>query len=537
MKKIIGITSVLLLAVISVAYLYFSSLNSQSRNNDLILSEIPANAALILQYTNDQSLYEIFKDYNLFDTIIGNRNKGENNWLKATLLQNEQIENLLNGQKIILSLHPSAKDTIDFLWSATLTKAEFKDKIIEILSKSTNKIKIENSGQYLKISASELKRAFYLSISKEIVRGSFSKHILDECMNGDAIKIDKSYVKEINEGLKKNENALINLFINYKKPNLLTPFLRKINPGNLELFNNISGFSALSLNFKSDALMFNGTTIINEKSNSYVNLFLHQNPIKNTLKRIFPYNTANSVTYGFSSYSLFHEDLLELFNQRKSTESQQKQLELIISETGLNPDRDIKKLWGNEMSTLQLSTHESMAIIKITDGNKLKFFLEPVSSIYGGQISKMNYAGIFEYYWGDPLQKYQKPFFAITDNLIVISNSANTIKKYLNDYNSSRFLYTNDAFTQFDQLVADQANISFIFNVRNSDSIIRSQFKENYADNFRNSAYGLRDLYAISFQLSSNKDHFFTNFYTGYKIKKPVEEFFFDVDSIIKENQ
>lgn len=536
MKKIIGITTVLLFAVISVAYLYFSNLNSLTRNNDLILAEIPASAAIILEYPNDHSLYEIFKDYNLFDTIIGKRNKGENSWLKANLLQNNLFEDLLNGQKIILSLHPSAKDTIDFLWSLPLKDPGNNDKIAEALNKSASNIKIENSGQLLKITASELKRPFYLSMSKGIVRGSFSKLILDECMNGDAKKIDKSYVNEISEGLKKNENALTNLFINYKKPGLLAPFLRRIHPGNLELFNDISGFSTLSLNFKSDALMFNGTTSINEKSKSYINLYLNQSPIKNTLKRIFPYNTANSVTYGVSSYPLFHKDLIELFNQRKSTESLQKQLDLIISESGLNPERDIKKLWGDEMSTLQLSTHESLAIIKTTDGSKLQFFLEPVSSLYGGQIRKMNYAGIFDYYWGDPLKKYQKPFFSIIDNLIIISNSANTLKKYLDDYNSSRFLYTADAFIQFDQLVADQANISFIFNVRNSDSIIRSLLKKNFADNFRSNAYGLRDLYAISFQLSGNKDRFFTNFYTGYKISKPVEELFFNVDSIIKEN-
>lgn len=536
MKKIIGITSVLLFAVISVAYLYFSGLNSQSRNNDLILSEIPASAAIILEYPNDRSLYEIFKDYSLFDTIIGNRNKKENDWLKDNLLESDQPENLLSGQKVILSLHPSAKDTVDFLWSVALKDPVNNDQIAEILRKSASQFTIENVGPNLRITASELKRPFYLSTSKGIIRGSFSKFILDECMNADAKKIEKSFVKEISEGLKKNENALTNLFINYRKPGLLTPFLRRIHPGNLELFNNISGFSALSLNFKSDALMFNGITSINDKSNTYIKLYLHQSPIKNTLKRVFPYNTANSVTYGVSSYPLFHKDLTELFNQRKSTEVLQKQLELITAESGLNPDRDIKKLWGDEMSTLQLSTHESLAIIKTTDGSKLQFFLEPVSSLYGGQIRKMNYAGIFDYYWGDPLQKYQKPFFAIIDNLIIISNSANTINKYLEDYNSSRFLYTEDAFTQFDQLVADQANISFIFNLRNSNSIIRTLFKKGYADNFRSSSYGLRDLYAISFQLSANKDHFFTNFYTGYKITKPVEELYFNVDSIIKED-
>ncbi|MFA5245756.1 MAG: hypothetical protein WC380_10685, partial [Pedobacter sp.] len=92
MKKIIGITTILLFAVISVAYLYFSKLNGRSRNNDLILSEIPASASIVFQYPNDHSLYEIFKDYHLFDTIIGNQNKEEIHWLKDILLRSKKFE-------------------------------------------------------------------------------------------------------------------------------------------------------------------------------------------------------------------------------------------------------------------------------------------------------------------------------------------------------------------------------------------------------------------------------------------------------------
>jgi hypothetical protein len=77
MKKIIGITTALVLIVISLAYLYFSNLNVSSRNNDRVLSEIPADASLIFQYPNDKSLYEIFSDYTVFDTIIGTQSKKE----------------------------------------------------------------------------------------------------------------------------------------------------------------------------------------------------------------------------------------------------------------------------------------------------------------------------------------------------------------------------------------------------------------------------------------------------------------------------
>lgn len=532
MKKIIGITILLLSAVISVAYLYFSKLNTQSRSNDIILSEIPANASIVFQYPNDYSLYEIFKDYRLFDTIIGNRNKEEIHWLKKILLSKKELEIYSAGQSVFLSMHPSEANNIDFLWSLPLKEMITNKGLKELLDQSGVEISSLNSGQIITLNSSDIKRPFYISVHKGIARGSFVLSLLKDCLNEKAEKIEASFLREIRKGLKSNENSLVNLFINYRKPGFLTPFLRQNQIGNFELFRGLSGYSGLTFNYKSDALMFNGITSISRGKRSYTDLYLNQKPIKNTLKRIFPYNTANSVTYGVSDYTLFHKDLLELFSLRKSTDSLKKEIDLIITESGLNPDRDIKGLWGDEMSSLQLSTHESMAIIKTSDGSKLQFFLEPVSSEYSGMIRKMNYSGIFYYFWGDPLRKFHKPFFVISDNLILLSNSANTLQKYLEAYNADRFLSKTEQFMQFDQLVADQANISFIFNLKNSESIIKSLFKKSYADNFMSKSYGIKDLYAVSFQLSSNKDHFFTNFYTGYKNNKPAEEIILNVDSI-----
>jgi len=70
MKTIIGITAALLITVLSVAYLYFSNLNVTNRSNNQILSEIPSDASVVLQHQNDQSLYDIFEDYTIFDTIM-----------------------------------------------------------------------------------------------------------------------------------------------------------------------------------------------------------------------------------------------------------------------------------------------------------------------------------------------------------------------------------------------------------------------------------------------------------------------------------
>lgn len=520
MKKIIGAFTALLIAVLSLAYLYFSNLTVKSRNNDRVLSEIPSDASIVFQYPNDKSLYEIFREYTIFDTIAGTQKKEELAWLKNFLLHNSEFYSVTAGQKVFLSFHPSPSDSVDFLWSVPLKDAIKSEEILKILKKeSENTITAsQRSGHtLLEIKNANLDRAFYLCIDRQIARGSFSLDILLRTIDQKTKKIDPAFIKVINAGIREDENALANLFINYNKPGFLKPFFRQNMSGNFELFQGFPGYSSLKMNYKSDALMFNGVTETSGTADSYINLFLKQEPIKNTIKRIMPYNTSNSVAYGLSDYGTFQKDLSNLFEKRKELDSLRKQLNLITSETGINPERDIKKLWGDEMITIQLSTYEYLAIVKVTNGRSLQFYLDPLSSSYTELVRKMNYSSLFYFYLGDPFRRYNKPFYSITDNLLILSNSPGTVQRFLADYNEERFIYKTAAFNQFDQLVADQSNISFLFHINNSGSLIKNLLKRNYSQNFSSDKYGLKDLYALSYQLISNKEHFFTNFYTGYK--------------------
>ena len=535
MKKIIGITTALVLIVISLAYLYFSNLNVRSRNNDRVLSEIPADASLIFQYPNDKSLYEIFLDYTVFDTIIGTKSKKELAWLKELLISKKELTELSEGQKVFLSFHPSKTDSVLFLWSIQLkqnlsindlknTLAILSDIRISVIEKSGN--------AFLEIKTEELNRPFYLCIDKGIVRGSFSVELLNQSIDKKAKKISQAFIREINTGLNKDANALAHLFINYDKPGFLKPYFRRKLSENMELFESFSGYSSLELNYKTDVMMFNGISRISSAKDSYIPIFLNQKPVKNTIKLVMPYNTASSIIYGISDYARYKKDLDLIFEARAELDTLNKQIETIKSETGINPERDMIKLWAKEISTLHLSTSESLGIIKVSDGSKLQFLLDPMSSFYSPTVRRMNYSNLFYFYFGDPMKRYSKPFFTITDNLLILSNSPSSIQRFLNDYNSGRLIYKTEAYIQFDQLVADQSNVSFVLYLNNAEILLRNSLKSNYSQTFTSKNYGLKDLYAMSFQLTSNNEYFFTNFYTAYKNKKTASEPDLLVDSI-----
>lgn len=520
MKKIIILTVFLLITAIALAGLYFSNLFRDDRNSNKVLGYIPADAALILQFTNDDSFYEIFENYQLFNRINGNVRENELRALKSAFLNHPQVAELIDQQKLFLSFH-TEQDSVSFLWISMLNN---NMEAVDFQEDAAHKFKIlpDNShstkNQFFSITLPDLDKPFFIFIDKSIVLGSFSKKLLLKTLNKREVKIGESFIEEISNQSIKNDNSLINLYLNLETlQKYLANYFKDSEGGNFTLLKDVKGVSTLNMNFKSDALMFNGITKPDSVSINYLNLFLHQNPVKNTLMRVVPENTSDYMLFGLSDYQQFNTDLKKLLKKRKQLDKLAAQIQTIANENGINPERDIKSLWGKEFITFQLDSREKFAAIKIENGSQLKFLLEPLSSTAAGEIRQLNYTDLFYFYFGDPLQAFRRPYYFITDNVIFIANSLTALQRFNSQYATERFLYKTEQFIHFEQLVANQSNITLFVHNNNSKSTIRTGLRTNFANTFTNSNYGLQDFYGLSFQLSGENRHFFTNLYIGGK--------------------
>lgn len=529
MKKIIIITVLLLITTIILAALYFSNLFLDNRNSNKVLGYIPDDTALVLQFTNDNSFYEIFKDYSLFNKIIGKTRENELHILKSSFLKNAHLSSLADQQKMFLSFH-TEKDSVQFLW---LTMLNDKVDLADLKSNPGNKFKIisdslTTGNHLLEIVLPGQANPFFVFIDGPVVIGSFSKSLLLKSINAKHAKISENFIKEIGDLSIKNQNSLINLYFNlgtFKE--YLAGFFKGKTNGNFQLLDNVKGVSTLNLNFKSDALMFNGISNPDTSSPGYLSLFLHQKPIKNTLMRIVPESTSNYLMFGLSDYHQFTSDLRKLLKKRKHYDQLAKQMQEIADENGISPERDIKELWGNEFITFQLSNHEKFAAIKVSNGRQLDFYLEPLSKPSIEAIRQINYPELFYFYFGDALKSFKRPYYFIADNTIFIANSSGALKRFNNQYGADRFLYKTSAFRAFEQLVANESNVTLFIHNNNSKSIGKAELKSGFARAFTNSNYGLKDFYALSYQWSSDTHHFFTNLYIGFKpdaMQSPLAE-------------
>ncbi|NEU09508.1 hypothetical protein GZH53_14375 [Flavihumibacter sp. R14] len=532
MNKIILTTVFLTVAVFTVAYLYFSNISAGNRNNDKALSVIPNDASIIFEFKNDQSIYELFSDYTVFDAVIGKQKQDEIKALKSFLFSFGPFIQATQGKSIYLSFHPLA-DSVSFLWTMPLPENIDSREVSEILTKNKTIIFREGTGAgpvYSETYIPSVKKTFYFQAGQGVLSGSFSKPLLQNSMDTKGPKIDEEMANEIMKANQQNQNTPATIFINFRNSvPFLAKFLKGKPDGSFSLLNNFNAIATLNMNFKSDALMFNGITTTDTIKQNYINLFLHQKAVKNPIKRILPDNTSNFISYGISDYEAFHNDLKKLLKLRNELEQLTAFMISIREESGINTDRDIKKYWDQEFMTFQLSTQEKFGAIHLTNGRQLQFFMEPISTEYSEGIRHIEYPGIFYYYFGDAFKQFNKPFYAIIENHMILSNSPGSLRRYVDRY-SQNLLVSDERFMDFDQYVADRSNISIFVHNKNSQSNYTSNLKSAYAKNLNSSTKGQKDFYGFSYQWTSESDHFFTNFYAGYS-QVPVQNTILDTNN------
>ncbi|PWG80868.1 DUF3352 domain-containing protein [Pararcticibacter amylolyticus] len=530
MRKIIILSSVLLIIIAFLAVRYFSVISVSNNNNAKVLKYIPYDAAVVMSFNNDESFYDIFRNYELFNAVLGESRASELTQLKTLLLEQPAIKELTQQQKIFVSFHPQKADSVDMLFSMALSKKISPDKFFSTGIKGVS-VKSETTPRLYSLKFSAVNRPFFLFISDDLVSASFSKDLLLRVSDPESRKISQDFVDEIDENSSKKLSSPVSLFVNHTTlPGFLASFTRGKPDGNSALLKKLKGISSLNMNFKHNALMFNGISTPDTSELAYLNLFLNQRPVLNQLKNLLPDNTANSILFAFSDYKKFHTRLLRYINKRGDLKRLQSQIKLIRNQSGVNIETDIKPFISNEFALIETKTRENLGIVKLSNGTKVNFTLKLISQQASDNIARFNNSNLLYYYFGDPFKSFVRPYFTVIDNYLIVSNSQSVIQNYLNDYSGGRFISKTKEYAEHDQLVANKSNILYFINTKNSEHIINRVLKKGYAGMFANDHYEIKNFYGLSWQWSSDKNHFQVNLYANYlsngrKELKPVWKF------------
>lgn len=510
MKSALIIICALLVAVFAVAYFYFAGLTGSSRLSSKALSYIPVNSLSVVSFKNESSFYETFKNYRPLAALAGESKTKEVLDLRNVLFTKPAIFKIFNQGQVYASLH-AGKDSVDILWIATLNPKFSKKEILEEFAKAG---RIRQSADFYSLSITPKNKEFYFYAEAGFAIGSFSSNLIGSALNAKQPKISESFIKEISEESLSAGNSPLSLFINHNTLSSASGHIFSAGKASsYNFFESIRGVSTLNLNFKSDALMFNGITSPDTGKSEYLNIFLKQTAGENSLKKIITKNTATFLDFSFSNREKFSAELRRVLEKRKQLNKLETQVKNIATTTGINPNRDIEKNLGKEFALVQLSNLEKLALIKSTNGSNLNFALQELSSPYSEYIRRLNHSNIFYYFYGDPLKEFARPFYAVVDNYLIISNSARAVNQFYGDYVAGNFLTADSSFTAFNMFLAGKSNMLYFVHNKNSRLLKKRVLNNSYHSISEVSKLQTEKPYGFSLQFTSDKDRFFTNFY------------------------
>ena len=124
---------------------------------------------------------------------------------------------------------------------------------------------------------------------------------------------------------------------------------------------------------------------------------------------------------------------------------------------------------------------------------------------------QFNYDQIPVFVLGDALAYFRKPYFMVLDNYLILANTERELSNYKENYVNGDFLIRKEEFTQFNNLLAQRANVEFFIHFKNAGNVFRRTLKSPYAKAYQQQEPGFKNYYAAAYQLSASENQFYTN--------------------------
>ncbi len=512
MKKLIAVTVLLVTATVLITLLYFKNLNPPGHTAANVMQAIPASAAFVFEFSNDGGFYDAYDSSALFTSIAGTEQLHDLNVLRQQLLQNPSLKPYFDNQDIYISVHPQG-DLLLTLHSAQLLSVQMVSQAF-LQGNSNIKVKALQIGRAkgFTITLPGLTRRFQvIDRGHHIYSGSFSAELISEIAQ--EARTPKSPTFTVLPA-QEQTNALANLYVSYTALNpLFDHWFKAKNTDYLKSLRLLPANAALTLNYKSDALMFSGyTELLPQLPASYLTLFKNQRPYHNQLKDLFPSITAFSTCFSVSDPLRFQHDLSAWQDKANLTKERRTLMNHIKDETGVNLLMEFTGELGNEFALLTTRFDDQLAVIQLKDGSKMQPVLANISTSATEGIGKFNYAKLPFFLLGDAFTLFRQPYYAIADNYLILANSPAALNNYLQIYNSQTFLSKQERYNQFDDLLAEQCNVDFFVHFKNASYLLKRDLRPVAWQAVHSQVKGTPDYYAGSYQLSSADKQFYTNF-------------------------
>jgi len=517
MKKIVILTSALFLGVAFMAYLYFSKLGIDNDAKDLALQSATNNAALVFSFRNDKGFYDILEGQQLIQQVLGKDKMSLLKQLKANMIDDNLLNRYLKDQQVYISLLPDSNKTLNFLITLQIQPENDIKKFHEQLK--LKRLITENSKELYTVKINDSLQV-YLGVHNQVLTVSTSLKLINDANIRLTENPFTEYIKENNRQIK---NVLANIYINFNQAPLL---LKNIIAGNINgeiaLFNQQNSYAVLNYNFSKEKILFNGSTEIKDQYN-YLKLFENTAAQNTSIQNILPDNTANYALYAYDDYGKWFRKLNAWQEQTKILSK----TNAVIKAVKDNYRTDLNSIFTtytkNQFILFQLSTGEKLGAVSLSDGEKTKQLLFDVSTDYNEEIKLFKSADILYSYFGEPFKKFERPYYVIIDNNLVVANNASTIQSFLNNYKKNRLLIQTPQYLAAANEISTTSNVSYYINTQNSADIFRHNIQLSFYRHLRADS-GLKSFDTFCYQMTADQNKFITNLLLNKYIQPKIPD-------------
>jgi hypothetical protein len=507
MKKITIVIGLLLIAIVTMAYLYFSKLNNDQHTTDIGLHAATSSSGFIFSYENEKGITDILKEQHLFEEILGQEKYKQLTSLKKYLLALPRINQALDKQNIYIGFVPGNDKEIDFLCCTQISSQEFTHQVLRSLK--TSGVKLENLKYLTRLTLAD-SSVFYLGIKENLVILSNTEQQAAAALTKTSVKKDNKFIDYIQANKRFTKNSLAQLYINFNGlPALLKNLIAGKLTGELAVLNNQDAYAALTYNFSNERVLLTGTTMVNAQ-NSYYNLFSGMQSQKITINNILPENTASYTIYAIDAYPQWKTKLNNWFLSKKEDKKIARLIADVNAKYHLNLENIFPRYFKNQLSTFQLSTTEKIGAVNLSNGDKMMQLLLDISGDYNENIKVFKEADLLYAYFGQPFAAFKRPFYIIIDNYMVFANNASTLQSFLNSYTNNKLLINTVNYIGASNQLPGNSSISIYIDQQNSADIFNRNIYQPYYHHIR-SDKGLKKYDSFTYQLSGDNGKFQTN--------------------------
>lgn len=531
MRNTIIVSILLFIAVVVASVFYFGDLNKEQQEYVGPVQHLPEDTYLIASFLNDATTDNIFKDFEIFEAMLGKHAMHELKQLKQNLLRNKELSPLVGGAEILMSFHPEKKgiSTLFSIHSMDQVDQSVLDQTFLTLSKKYKVNTADTAGiriyEFKNIEKDttfkddkKLDSVFYVTYQENTFFSSFNKGLLFKVNDKKVEKLKKEQVTFFNEH--NNRNAPFTIYVPQQNIASFISVFKENRPGDfLRQFVNLKGETVWNINFKQDALMLTGESQLVDKDSEYIGLFANQSKTNQRLYNYFPSNTMMYVEYSFSDSKSWFEDLAIWQSKQDNFQQLQGQAkEINNNREGLLADFQ-STLAGN-FAVAEQSNSDYLGFITIQDSSKLNEIIDNIAENVSDSTYRFRFANIPYRYFGEGLKAFSRPYFVRINDMLVMANQLSTVQEYVRKWKNKDLLVASLGFKNYEQIQGNEANVTFFINTKNGGNFINNTLKSEYSRKFRDDdEYGFQDFYSWSLQLSGNTGNFISRFYAIYKSK------------------